>query len=155
MKNKKIDQSIVLQQKEKLEQISQESEIVILDFAERLGHPNPAVILVDNLEMSYFFGTVHAFMKDEPVDEETHLWIKVRIGYLLGAYLIQKYKGYWGINENPESLQFGRIVLFALSPKDHHRTYPVDVFETANFFVNQAPPRDLVQLIDQIEGIMK
>jgi hypothetical protein len=145
---------IIAKRKEGLEQFVQESYPVIIDFAERLEHPDPSTLLLDNVQMSYFLETVHLFMKEEEIDDETRLWVSVRLGYLLGEYLIQKYQGFWGVNDSTESLQYGHYVVFAVSPSNSKKIYPIDTFETANHFVLQEAPRSLVQLIDEIEGLI-
>ncbi|BDS09753.1 hypothetical protein [Aureispira anguillae] len=145
---------LIKERKEKLEQFVQESHPVIIDFAERLNQSDPSSILLDQQKTSYFLGTVDEFMREEPVDEETSLWVSVRIGYLIGEYLIQKYSGHWGVNENPDSPQYGHYVVFALSPSNDQKAYPIDPFEAANEFVNQEPDRDLISLIDEIEALL-
>ena len=149
-----MTKEIVQERRDNLEQFSKESYPVIIDFAERLEHEEPSSILLNKEVMSLFVGTVAEFMRAEPVDEETSLWIAVRIGYLLGEYLIQKYEGHWGVNLNEMSPQYGHYVVFAISPKNKEKAYPVDPFEAANEFVNQAPDRDLISLIDEIEAMI-
>lgn len=150
-----MNKKIVQERRDNLEKFSKESYPVIVDFAERLEHSDPSSILLDQEVMSSFVGTVAEFMRAEPVDEETSVWISVRIGYLIGEYLIQKYEGHWGVNLNETSPQYGHYVIFALSPKDKERAFPVDPFEAANEFVNQIPDRDLVSLIDEIEAMIQ
>lgn len=149
-----MNASLIKERKEKLDQFVQESHPVLVDFAERLNHPNPSAILKDQEELSYFLGMVGEFMQSEPVEEETQVWISVRIGYLIGEYLLQKYKGYWNVNENIDSPQYGHYVVFAPSPSNDQKAYPVDPFEAANEFVNQEPDRDLISLIEEIEHLI-
>lgn len=149
-----MNKEVIQERRANLEQFSKESYPVIIDFAERLEHNDPSSILLDQEVMSLFVGTVAEFMRAEPVDEETGLWISVRIGYLIGEYLIQKYEGHWGVNLNKNSPQYGHYVVFALSPKNKEKAYPVDPFEAANEFVNQAPDRDLISLVDEIEAMI-
>ncbi|MFT5646592.1 MAG: hypothetical protein ACI976_001274 [Aureispira sp.] len=150
-----MNKKIVQERRDNLENFSKESYPVIVDFAERLEHSDPSSILLNKEVMSSFLGTVAEFMRAEPVDEETSVWVSVRIGYLIGEYLIQKYEGHWGVNLNETSPQYGHYVVFALSPKDKERAFPVDPFEAANEFVNQVPDRDLVSLIDEIEAMIQ
>lgn len=150
-----MNQEVIQERRANLEQFSKESYPVLIDFAERLEHSDPSSILLDQEVMYLFVETVAEFMRAEPVDEETSVWISVRIGYLIGEYLIQKYEGHWGINLNETSPQYGHYVVFALSPKNKEKAYPVDPFEAANEFVNQAPDRDLISLIDEIEAMIK
>lgn len=150
-----MNNDIIQKRRDNLETFAKESYPVIIDFAERLEHHDPSSILLDQKVMTLFIGTVAEFMRAEPVDEETRLWISVRIGYLIGEYLIQKYQGHWGVNLNEQSPQYGHYVVFAVSPKNEEKAYPVDPFEAANEFVNQAPDRDLISLIEEIEAMIK
>jgi len=150
-----MNKEIIQERRANLEQFSKESYPVIVDFAERLEHNDPSSILLDKEAMSLFLGTVAEFMRAEPVDEETSVWVSIRIGYLIGEYLIQKYEGHWGVNLNESSPQYGHYVVFAISPKNEEKAYPVDPFEAANEFVNQAPDRDLISLIDEIETMIQ
>ena len=149
-----MNKKTIQERRDNLEQFSKESYPVIVDFAERLEHSDPSSIFINKEAMSLFVGTVAEFMRAEPVDEETGLWVAVRIGYLIGEYLIQKYEGHWGVNLNETSPQYGHYVVFALSPKNKEKAYPVDPFEAANEFVNQEPDRDLISLIEEIEAMI-
>jgi len=149
-----MNQELIEQRKAGLDQFIAESHPVIVDFAERLEHPNASAVLTDNTEMSYLLGMIGEFMKDELVDEETHNWITARIGYTLGEYFIQKYNGYWEVNKNPESPQYGHYVIFAISPRNEQKAYPIDTFEAAHEYVSQEPERDLISLIEEIEGML-
>lgn len=150
-----MNKDTIQERRDNLETFAKESYPVIVDFAERLEHPDPSSILLKKEEMILFIGTVAEFMRAEPVDEETRVWISVRIGYLIGEYLIQKYEGHWGVNLNEKSPQHGHYVVFAVSPRNEEKAYPVDPFEAANEFVNQEPDRDLISLIEEIEAMIK
>ncbi|WMX13482.1 MULTISPECIES: hypothetical protein [unclassified Aureispira] len=150
-----MNKDIIQERRDNLEQFAKESYPVIIDFAERLEHHDPSSILLNSEAMTLFVGTVAEFMQSEPVDAETRVWISVRIGYLIGEYLIQKYEGHWGVNLNENSPQYGHYVVFAISPTNSQKAYPVDPFEAANEFVNQEPDRDLISLIEEIELMIK
>lgn len=149
-----MSKELIEQRKAGLDQFIAESHPVIVDFAERLEHPNPSTVLSDDKEMSYLIGMIHEFMSEELVDEETHNWITTRIGYTLGEYFIQKYSGYWQVNQNANSPQYGHYAVFATSPRDEYKVYPIDTFEAAHEYVSQEPERDLISLIEEIEKML-
>lgn len=150
-----MDAKIIAERKANLDNFIKDSYPVIVDLAERFNFPNPNRVLQDNDHMSYFLGAIDDFMRHEEVDKETHTWITVRLGYVLGEFFIQKYSGYWGVNENTDSPQFGHYVVFAISPSNEHKAYPIDPFVIADTFVSQDPERDLVALIDKVEQIIE
>lgn len=142
-------------QKAGLEQFQAESQPILIDFAERLEYANSSSLLEQKEHLMEFVILVAEFMRDQDVDEETRVWITVRIGYLLGEYFAARYEGYWGVNERVDSPQYGHYVIFAPAPSLEHKAYPIAVFEAANEFVHQAPERDLVSMIEEIEQLIK
>lgn len=144
---------LIQNRKLKLDDFVNESFSVNVDFAERLGVPEPHEILMnfDRLK-DFIYHIVHPFIKEQIIQEEDRIWIITRLGYLLGEYFKEKYAGYWAVNENKDSSQFGRYVVFASSPTTTS-VYPIDVFEAVTELVDQE--RDLIRLITEIEEVIQ
>jgi hypothetical protein len=150
-----MNTALIEKRKSELENFVKESFPVSVDFAGRLGLSNPHEILMDfNCLKNFIFSTVNDFMKSQTIEPDDRVWIITRIGYLLGEYFKGKYSGYWAVNENKDSVQYGHYVIFAASPTANV-TYPIDVLGAAATFVDQHPERNLVNLIKEIEEAIK
>lgn len=151
----KMDKKIVEKRKKEIENFITESFYINVDFAKRLGLQNPALILQDFETLKNFiFTTVNDFIKSQEINNEERNWIIVRISYVLGEYFHQKYQGYWDVNENIDSVQYGHYVVYVHSPTTK-KTYPIDVFLAAKDFIDQKPDRNLIKLIEEIEAEIK
>ena len=146
-----MDNELIQRRKTELDKFVTESFSVIVDFADRLGTNEPHKVLTDfNCLKDFIFVTVNDFMKSQVVEQNDRIWIIARIGYLLGEYFKEKYSGYWTVNENRNSKQFGHYVIFAKSPNTN-AMYPIDVFSAAAEFIDQ----NLTSLIKEIEEEIK
>ena len=150
-----MDKELIEKRKAELGKFVSGSFSVIVDFADKLGITDPHKVLMDiNCLEDFMFTKVHDFMKSQDIKQDDRIWIITRIGYLLGEYFKEKYSGYWTVNENKNSKQFGHYVIFAKSHKTN-AMYPIDVFSAAKEFIDQNPDRNLIALIKEIEGEIK
>jgi hypothetical protein len=150
-----MDNELIERRRSELDKFVEESFSVIIDFADRLGINNPHEILMDfDVLKKFMFVTVNDFMKTQTVNPDDRVWIITRMGYLMGEYFKEKYSGYWTVNDNQNSNQYGKYVVFAKSPTLDAQ-YPVDAFGVAVEFVDQTGERDLIHLITEIEDTIK
>lgn len=132
---------------ERLPEFLEERMPVLADFAERLGLPQPAMIVANPQE---YLPAIGAFMRDQAVTEDDRVWTLTRVGYLVGEVLVQRLGGYWFLNEIPDSRYFLRYVVGRFSRARNHNAM-VDPFEVADHFLRQPPGRDLVALVNEVE----
>lgn len=150
-----MDNELIEKRKAGLDQFVTESFSVIVDFADRLGINDPHKVLTDfNCLKDFIFSTVNDFVKSQIIKQNDRAWIITRIGYLLGEYFKEKYSGYWTVNENRNSKQFGHYVIFVKS-SNGSLLYPIDVFSAAMEYIDQNPDRNLASLIKEIEAEIK
>jgi hypothetical protein len=118
---------------------------VLADFAERLGLPDPPMIVA---EPNRFLRSVSDFMKDQVIGDDDRVWALLRIGYFIGEILVQRLGCHWFLNEVPGSRYFLRYVVGA-SPSCNPAAM-VDPFAVADAYLSQPPGRDLSKWVDSI-----
>lgn len=120
---------------------------VMLDFIERLGLPDAAMVLV---EADKFLPALDAWLKDQTIDPADKVWILTRIGYFVGEYLVQRLRGYWFLNDVPDSQYFARYVVGRFA-RASNRNAMVDPFAVADAYVSELPGRSLSRLLAAVE----
>ncbi|MGJ8660286.1 MAG: hypothetical protein ACSHWV_10585 [Cellulophaga fucicola] len=150
-----MNNDLIEKRKSELDNFVKESFPVNIDFATKLGVDKPFEILIDFEKLKDFvFINVHNFIKHQTIDDEDRVWITTRIAYILGEYFSIKYSGYWAVNENNNSINYGEYSLFTKSPTTGC-LIPINIFRKVMSFLDKKENRNLIQLIDEIEMKIK
>ncbi len=142
-----MSEALLEQRRTKFEQFLAERMPVLADFAERLELANPEMIVADP---GSYLPAVGAFMVEQVVEPDDKNWIVARLGYLVGEVLIQRLSGCWFLNEMENSKNYGMYVVGQF-PCCSNSAVNVDPVAVAIDFVEQAPTRDLVGLVAEVE----
>src|SRR4051794_440911 len=81
---------------------------VMADFAERLGLPEPTMIVNDP---ESYLPAIDAFMRNQVVKPDDRIWIITRLMYIVGEVLIQRLGGIWLLSDIPDSKFFLKYVV--------------------------------------------
>lgn len=134
-----------------LDAFVQEGFEVLGGFIDRLGFPEPYLVLRD---AEGFLPGLDLWMSDQVVAPEDRAWIITRIGYFIAELFNQRHTGYWFVDENPESPYFLQYVVgaFALASNTAIRIPP---FALAANYVDGEPPRSFTAVIMRVEGQLR
>lgn len=131
----------------RFEAFLEERMSMMADFADRLGLENPPMIVADPAS---YLGPIAGFMENQEIDPEDRAWIGARIGCFVGELLIQRFGGYWFLNEIPDSKFFLRYVVGGFN-SPIPPAMMVDPFEVASAYLEQPPGRSLTKLLATVE----
>lgn len=120
---------------------------VLADFIERLGLPQPAMVIA---EPEMFVDGVADFFANQIIQEEDRVWAITRLGYFIGELLTKRFGGCWYVNNDPESSNFSRYVVGNFQ-RCANRTISIDPMASANRFLSEPPGRNFRQLLEDIE----
>jgi hypothetical protein len=124
----------------------------LADFAEKMGI-NPAHEVLKDAKQ--FVSYLDGALQNLPVaDDQDRAWLLTRMGYFIGEYFVQQYRGCWYVNEIPDSRYFGRYVVgrfFSLN----NATLMLDPFEVAQVCVDSPIPRQLNMLLKDVDLELK
>lgn len=120
---------------------------VLTDFMQRLELPDPALVLV---EADRYLPALDQWLKDQIVDPSDRIWILTRLGYFVGEYFVQRFGGYWFLNEVVDSRYFGCYVVGRFAGVSNVNAM-VDPFTVANACVAEPPGRSLSTLLTVVE----
>ncbi len=148
-----MDANLIEKRKQNLDSFVNQGYDIIVDFAGMLQLEKPFEVLKDPAAIERMINVIHDLIKDELIEDEDRIWLMTGVGYTMGESLIQRYQGYWNVNENESSDQYGRFVVFATAPAgDKH--YPIDILEAAKELIDTPAPRDLKKLLTEIEAVL-
>jgi hypothetical protein len=122
---------------------------VLVDFVGKLGiKPSHEVLkhapqFVPYLEL--------ALQNMAVTDEADRIWLLARMGYFVGEYFSQKYRGCWFVNEVAGSRYFGRYVVGRFA-RLGNQALMLDPFQVAQTYVDTPMPRSLGNLLVEVEG---
>lgn len=120
---------------------------VLADFIERLGLPQPAMVIA---EPGMFVDGVADFFANQVIDEEDRVWAITRLGYFIGELLNKRFGGCWYVNDNPESSSFSRYVVGQFQCCANMRL-SIDPMAAANRFLLEPVGRDFRRVLSDIE----
>jgi len=121
---------------------------MLADFAERLGLPNPPMIVASP---TAYVDSIASFMREQQVKTDDRPWILARLGYFIGEVLIQRFWGSWFLNDIPGSRYFARYVVGHFARVKSPNAM-IDPFYVASVYVDDPPGRDLHGLLREIEA---
>ena len=123
---------------------------VLRDFMQSVGFQEPHMVLLD---AESFLTPLEEYLKYQKIEENDKNWILTIIGYFFGEYFVQKYDGYWYLNDDPETHTFLKYVVGGFSKLK--TTMAIDTFELAKDYVNEDSGRSLKKYIDLVEEQLK
>jgi hypothetical protein len=82
---------------------------VLVDFVGKLG-VNPAHEVLRHAD-HFVKHPDEGLRSTAMIDEQDRTWLRARMGYFIGAYLVQKHSGCWYVNDIKGSRYFGRYVV--------------------------------------------
>lgn len=94
-------------------------------------------------------------LRDEDLSrlsDDDRLWLQVRIGYIIGELLSQRFEAMWHICEDPQSKFFLRYVL-GYFKRGVKKGLILDPIEAAGVYLETPPPRSLLAVLDSIEEL--
>jgi hypothetical protein len=143
------ERALLEHRRHRFEGFLEERMPVLKDFMERLQLPNPAMVL---LEADRYLPPLDQWMKTQDVPAEDRVWIITRIGYFVGEWLVQRFGGYWFLNDIPDSRYFGRYVVGRFSRiKLQNPDTMVDPFQVAADYISEPPGRSLSKILGVVE----
>jgi hypothetical protein len=143
------DISVLERRQARFDRFYEELMPALVDFVERVGIKpghgvlNQAPLYVEHLTTALSGLTVSS--------DEDRIWLLARVSYFIGEYLVQKYSGYWYVNDIEGSRYFARYVVGRFSALNN-LVPMVDPFEVAQVFVDTPPPRQLDALLGEVES---
>lgn len=123
---------------------------VLADFIERLGLPQPAMVIA---EPDMYVDGVAQFFANQIVEEEDRVWAITRLGYFIGELLNKRFGGCWYVNDDPEASTFSRYVVGQFQCCDNKKL-SIDPMDAANRFLSEPMGRNFRQLLVDIETEM-
>ncbi|MFK7797985.1 MAG: hypothetical protein AB8E82_11070 [Aureispira sp.] len=149
-----ITYTIIKERKKKLPKFVEEGKNLLVELAQSAEYETPEHLYYQSKHLTAFLEELDAMLAEEWLDDTAREWLSPRLGYAIGQYFRLQYKGEWGVNERPDSPQYGHYVVFVPSSQQATTVYPVDPFEAAYEYVHQDPDRDLLSLLEEIEGML-
>lgn len=124
----------------------------LVEFVDRLGMKPAHEVLNQAVQFTPHLST--ALCDLQVSDEQDRIWLLTRVAYFVGEYFAQKHGGCWYVNDIEGSKYFGRYVVgrFASFQKP---TLMLDPFELAQAYVDTAPPRQLEDLLAEVDGALR
>ena len=120
----------------------------LVDFVGKLGISPSHQVLIHAPQCASFIDDA---LRDMIIsNEEDRNFLLVRSAYFIGEYFAQKFSGSWHANAISGSRFFGRYVVGKFS-KIQNTASMIDPFEIAQFYIDSAAPRRLVELLAEVE----
>lgn len=139
------ENKILAERKAKFDKFLNERMPVLVDFISALNIPSPHYVL---LNAENFIDPLDSYLKNQTIEEEDKNWLITRIGYFLGELFVQKFGGYWFINETPDTRTFLRYVVGGFGKTNSN--IAIDPFEIAKDYANELDGRSLKKYIEEI-----
>ncbi len=133
------------------DQFLEERMPVLKDFMEPPELPNPAMVVA---QAEPYLPSIDQWMKDQVVTPDDRVWILTRIGYFIGELLVQRFSGYWYVNDIPDSRFFGRYVVGRFCSVGNPNPM-IDPFSVADAYLSQPPGRSLMDIIRQVDAELR
>lgn len=122
-----------------------EKDPVLEEFLTALGLPP------QTKEIPSLLRHLDSVLKMELFEQDDFPWLVTRLGYFVGDFFVQKFGGKWFLNQIPETKFFLRYVVGDFN-RITNRSALIDPHLIAYDFIRSSPPRDLVKLVEAVEG---
>lgn len=142
-----VETELLERRQKEFHQFFSELMPVLADFIERLGLPQPTMVIA---EPGMFVDGVADFFANQVIEEEDRVWAITRLGYFIGELLNKRFGGCWYVNDDPESSNFSRYVVGQFQCCANKRL-SVDPMAAANRFLSEPVRRDFRRLLVDIE----
>ncbi|MGH1339442.1 MAG: hypothetical protein ACRBFS_25215 [Aureispira sp.] len=150
-----ITYTLIKERRKQLPKFVEEGKNLLIELAQSAEYEEADRVYHHSPSLATFLEEFDAMLAEEWLDDPAREWLSPRLGYAIGQYFRLQHKGEWGVNEQPDSPQYGHYVVFIPSSKNPETVYPVDPFEAAYEYVHQEPDRDLLSLLEEIEGLLE
>lgn len=142
------DESLIAQRKAGLQQFHEALIPDLVDFVAAMGI-QPAHWVLNQADQ--YTGSLSMALQNMDISGgESRVYLIHRLGAFIGEYFTQKCAGAWYVNDIPGSRYYARYVVGHFSQLNHP-TLMLDPFEIAADFADAACPRNLVQLLDEVD----
>lgn len=145
------EQAELARRQQQFEPFLEERMPVLTDFISALELPDAALVLVD---ADQFLHPLSQCVQYEEIAAADRTWLLTRLGYFIGEWLVQRFGGCWFLDEIPESRYFLHYVVGQFTQLANRQTM-LDPFQVAADLVDTPAPRELAQLLDEIESELK
>jgi hypothetical protein len=120
----------------------------LVDFIDAFKIQSPHLVLKNAPE---YLPYLHNALADGKIIEPgDRTWLLIRLGYFIGEFFAQKYEGAWYVNEISGSRYFARYVIGQFD-RAMNPNLMIEPFEVARDFVDSTVPRNLKQLVSEVE----
>lgn len=150
-----ITYTIIKERRKQLPKFVEEGKKLLVELGNSAEYEQAEQLYYNINSLTSFLEELDAMLAQDWLDDPAREWLSPRLGFAIGQYFRLQYKGDWGVNEHPDSPQYGHYVVFVPSPENAAVVYPVDPFEAAYEYVHQEPDRDLLSLLEEIEGLLE
>lgn len=86
--------------------------------------------------------------------QEDRTWLITRMGYFVGEVFVQRFGGCWFVDELPDTKYFARYVVGKFGAGINSNAM-IDPFEISTAYVDDAPPRNLGELLSEVETALR
>ena len=145
------EQVELARRKQQFELFLEERMPVLTEFIADLGLSDAAMVLVD---ADRFLLPLSQFLKFQEIAAADRVWIMTRLGYFTGEWLVQRFGGCWFLNEVPDSRYFLQYVVGQFTQLENSNAM-LDPFQVAADLVDTPAPRDLAQLLTEMESELR
>jgi hypothetical protein len=122
---------------------------VLVDFVGKMGIGPAHEVLNNAVQFAPYLDKALGNLAIE--DEQDRIWLLTRLGYFIGEYFCQKYKGCWYVNEIQGSRYFGRYVVGQFAGLSN-AALMLDPFHIAQAYVEEQTPRHLDKLLTEVDA---
>ncbi len=124
---------------------------VLADFFSTLGRGDAALVAANPEDFVAVLDLWAAPQDFASVSQKDHIWLMVRIGYLVGEVLVGWGQGVWMLDRTPDSATFGRYVIGAFSAPVAP-DLSIDPMAVAISYLSMPPGRSLRILLDGLRS---
>lgn len=150
-----ITYTLIKERRQQLPKFVEEGKNLLLELGNSAEYEQAEQLYYKSSALATFLEELDVMLAQDWLDDAARAWLSPRLGFAIGQYFCLQHKGQWGVNEQPDSPQYGHYVVFVPSSKNPATVYPVDPFEAAYEYVHQEPDRDLLSLLEEIEGLLE
>ncbi|MEO1054875.1 MAG: hypothetical protein AAFX87_29850 [Bacteroidota bacterium] len=118
---------------------------ILTEFMTDLGYEEPHMVLLD---AEQFVDSLDQYLSLQQIEEGDRNWLLTIMGYFIGEWAVQRFDGYWLLNEQRDSRTFLKYVVGGFNRGKENAV--VDPFEVAKDFTEEPIGRSLRKYIDEL-----